>query len=117
MSADGKQIRGGEGQRSKNSFGAVEGGEVGAATMRRRMVWLNWLGYGRLGLGNTVNNLAMGSSKPAPSRTSVSPVKRRRSARHVEVTTPVTEEGTPPSLFMQILHLCLHGIHPTEDTS
>ncbi|XBI77718.1 hypothetical protein VPH35_087541 [Triticum aestivum] len=43
--------------------------------------------------GNTINNLAMGSSKPAPSRTSVSPVKTRRSARHVEVTTPATEEA------------------------
>ena len=69
------------------------------------------------GHGNTVNNLAMGSSKPAPSRTSVSPVKRRRSARHVEVTTPATEKGTPLPLFVQILRLCLHGIHPTEDTS
>ena len=30
---------------------AVEGGEVGAAAVRRRMAWLNWFGYGRLGLG------------------------------------------------------------------
>ena len=51
MSAEGKQIRGGEGRRSKNSSGAVEGGEVGAAAVRRRTAWLNWLGYGRLGLG------------------------------------------------------------------
>ena len=53
MSAEGKQIRGGEGRRSRNSSGAVEGGEVGAAAVRRRTAWLNWLGYGRLGLGFT----------------------------------------------------------------
>ena len=47
MSAGGKQIRGGEGRRSRNSSGAVEGGEVGAAAVRRRTAWLNWLGYGR----------------------------------------------------------------------
>ena len=41
---------GGEGRRSRNNSGAVEGGEVGAAAVRRRMAWLNWLGYGRLGL-------------------------------------------------------------------
>ena len=41
----------GEGRRSRNSSGAVEGGEVGAAAVRRRTAWLNWLGYGRLGLG------------------------------------------------------------------
>ena len=69
------------------------------------------------GHGNTVNNLAMGSSKHSPSRTSVSPVKTRRSAWHVGVTTPATEKGTPLPLFVQILRLCLHGIHPTEDTS
>ena len=39
------------GRRSRNNSGAVEGGEVGAATVRRRTAWLNWLGYGRLGLG------------------------------------------------------------------
>ena len=41
MSAEGKQIRGGEGRRSRNSSGAVEGGEVGAAAVRRRTAWLN----------------------------------------------------------------------------
>ena len=46
-----KQIQGGEGRRSRNSSGAVEGGKVGAAAVRRRTAWLNWLGYGRLGLG------------------------------------------------------------------
>jgi len=51
MSAEGKQIRGGEGRRSRNSSGAVEGGEVGAVAVRRRTAWLNWLRYGRLGLG------------------------------------------------------------------
>src|SRR4051812_10638425 len=51
MSAEGKQIRGGEGRRSRNISGAVEGGEVGAAAVRCRTAWLNWLGYGRLGLG------------------------------------------------------------------
>ena len=34
-----------------NNSGAVDGGEFGAAAVRRRTVWLNWLGYGRLGLG------------------------------------------------------------------
>ena len=48
---EGKQIRGGEGRRSRNSSGAVEGGEVGAAAVRRRTARLNWLGYGRLSLG------------------------------------------------------------------
>ena len=47
----GKQIRGGEGRCSRNNFGAVEGGEVGAAAVRRRTAWLNWLRYGWLGLG------------------------------------------------------------------
>ena len=51
MSAEGKQIRGGEGQRSRNNSGVVEGGEVEAASVRHRTAWLNWLGYGRLGLG------------------------------------------------------------------
>ena len=37
--------------RSRNSSGAVDGGEVGAAAVRRRMAWLNWLGYGWLVLG------------------------------------------------------------------
>ena len=36
---------------SRNSSGAVEGGEVGAAAVRRRTAWLNWLGYRQLGLG------------------------------------------------------------------
>ena len=35
MLAEGKQIQGGEGRRSRNSSGAVEGGEVGAATVRQ----------------------------------------------------------------------------------
>ena len=35
---EGKQIRGGEGRHSRNSSGAVEGGEVGAAAVRRRTV-------------------------------------------------------------------------------
>ena len=39
-----------EGGCSGNSSGAVDSGEVGAATVRRRTTWLNWLGYGRLGL-------------------------------------------------------------------
>ena len=47
----GKQIRGSEGRRSRNNSSAVEGGEVGAAAVRRRTMWLNWLGYGRLSLG------------------------------------------------------------------
>ena len=51
MSAKGKQIRGGKGRCSRNSSGVVEGGEVGVAAVRRRTVWLNWLGYGWLGLG------------------------------------------------------------------
>ena len=37
----GEKIRGGEGRRSRNSSGAVEGGEVGAAAVRRRTAWLN----------------------------------------------------------------------------
>ena len=41
----------GEGRCSGNNSGAVDGGEVGAAAVRRRTAWLNWLGYGRLGLG------------------------------------------------------------------
>ena len=51
MSAEGKQIRGGEGWRSRNNSGAVDGDEVGAAAVRCRTTWLNWLGYKRLGLG------------------------------------------------------------------
>ena len=51
LSAAGKQIRGGERRRSGNSSGVVEGGEVGVAAVRRRTVWLNWIGYGRLSLG------------------------------------------------------------------
>ena len=51
MSVEGKQIRGGEGRRSRNNSGAVEDGEVGAAAMRHRTAWLNWLMYGWLGLG------------------------------------------------------------------
>ena len=51
MSAEGKQIRGGEGRRSKNNSGAVEGRKDGAAAVRRRTTWLNWLGYGQRGLG------------------------------------------------------------------
>ena len=51
MSAEGKQMRGGEGRLSRNNSGVVEGGEVGAAAVRCRTAWLNWLGYGRLGLG------------------------------------------------------------------
>ena len=47
----GEAIRGSEGRRSRNSSGAVEGGEVGAAAVRRKTAWLNWLGYGPLGLG------------------------------------------------------------------
>ena len=45
-----KQIQGGEGWRSRNSSDAVDGGEVGAAAVRHRTAWLNWLGYGWLGL-------------------------------------------------------------------
>ena len=51
MSVEGKQIRGGEGRRSRNNFGAVDSGEGGAAAVRHMMAWSNWLGYGRLGLG------------------------------------------------------------------
>ena len=51
LSAARKQIQGGEQRRSRNSSGAVEGGEVGAAAVRCRTAWLNWLGYGWLGLG------------------------------------------------------------------
>ena len=51
MSAEGKQNLGGEGRCSRNSSGAVDDGEVGAAGVRRRTAWLNWLGYGRLGIG------------------------------------------------------------------
>ena len=50
MSAEGKQIRGGEGRRSRNNSGAVEGGEVGAAAVRRRTAWLNWTARPRLQL-------------------------------------------------------------------
>ena len=35
MSVEGKQIRGGEGRRSRNNSGAVEGGEVGTASVRQ----------------------------------------------------------------------------------
>ena len=47
----GEEIRGGEGRRSRTNSGAVDSGEVGAAAVRHRTAWLNWLGYGRLGLG------------------------------------------------------------------
>ena len=50
MSAEGKQIRGGEGRRSRNNSDAVDGGEVGVVAVRRRTAWMNWLGYGQLGL-------------------------------------------------------------------
>ena len=71
--------------------------------------------YGR---DNTVNNLAMGLSKdPRFSKTSVPPGEKRRSPRHMEETTLATNKGTPLPLFVQILRVCLHGIHPTEDTS
>src|SRR3990170_8595603 len=67
---------------------------------------------------NTVNNLAMGSSKAPPSsKTSVPPVKRRTSSRYQEDTTLATGSGTPLPLFVQILCVCLHGIYPIEDTS
>ena len=50
--SSGKRLRlGGEGRRSRNNFGAADGGEVGAAAVRHMMTWLNWLEYGRLGLG------------------------------------------------------------------
>ena len=35
----------------------------------------------------------------------------------MEETTLATDKGTPLPLFVQILRVCLHGIHPTEDTS
>ena len=44
MSAEGKQIRGGEGRRSRNSSGAVEGRKVGATAVRHRMAWLTGSG-------------------------------------------------------------------------
>ena len=59
MSAEGKQIQGGEGRCSRNNSGAVDGGEVGATTVRRRTAWLNWLGYGWLGLGFAVEGVAV----------------------------------------------------------
>ena len=54
------------------------------------------------GHGNTINNLAMGLSKdPWLSKTSVPPVKRRKSPRHMEDTTLATDKGTPLPLFVQ----------------
>ena len=66
----------------------------------------------------TLNILAMGSSKAAPSsKTLVPPAKRRKFPRHMEDTTPTTENGTPLPLFVQILRLYSHRIHPTKETS
>ena len=46
LSAAGKQIRGGEQWRSRNSSGALDGCDNGAAAVRHRTVWSEWFWYG-----------------------------------------------------------------------
>ena len=46
LSAAGKQIRGGERRCSRNSSGAVDGCDSGAAIVRRRTAWSEWFWYG-----------------------------------------------------------------------
>ena len=46
LSAAGKQIRGDERQCSRNSSGAVDGCDIGAAAVRRRTAWSEWFWYG-----------------------------------------------------------------------
>ena len=43
--AAGKQIRGGERRRNGNNSGAVDGCDSGAAAVRRRAAWSEWLWY------------------------------------------------------------------------
>ena len=67
----------------------------------------------------TLNNLAMGSSKAAPSSTTSGfrRTTRRSSEKQKEDTALPAERGTPLPLFVQILRLRSHRIHPTKETS
>ena len=67
----------------------------------------------------TLNSLAMGSSKAAPSSTTSGfrRTTRRSSEKQKEDTTLPAERGTPLPLFVQTLRLYSHRIHPTKETS
>ena len=64
----------------------------------------------------TLNNLAMGSSKAPPSSTTSGFQQRSLEKQKEYIALPV-ERGTPLPLFVQVLHLCSHRIHPMKETS